>query len=109
MGNGTELGRVGTLHDAAARPVSAGTIDQVFVLDNMSTLGQTVEIIVRGAVFWRTVRTVVPATELADRFHTGSTLVKHLNEVIVAIGSDGDTDPDAVTDLQLNIRGRADY
>ena len=67
----------------------------------MTTFGETIEIIVRCVVLRCTVRARVPATELTYGLQTGSTLVHHLHEVVVAVGIDGNTHPDTVTNLQL--------
>ena len=101
MSGSTELWCVGAAHRASACLVSTLAVDEILVLYDVCSFRQTVEVIVRGVVARCAIRTAVPAAHLTDRLHAGSTFVKHLYEVIVAVGSDGDTYTNPVAHFEL--------
>ena len=67
----------------------AGAIYIKGALYYMRALWHHVGIIIGGIVSWRAVKSAAIARQLICGFHAGGTLVYHLNEVVVAVGSDG--------------------
>ena len=98
-----ELWSIGTAHGTETCLVSAGTVDIVFCLDDVLSLGEHIDVIVRGAVLRGTVGTLGISAQLAHRLHTGGTTVDELYEVVVAVGGDGDTHLDTVAYLELTL------
>ena len=92
MGGGTELRSVGTLDCAGASLVGARTIDEIFRLDDTTTLREAVEVIVRGVVTRCAVGAIMIATELTDWFHASRPLIDDLDEVEVTVCDDGEAD-----------------
>lgn len=92
LGSARELRTVGTLGGANAREVRARTINEVFCFYYVLSLRKTVEEIVCAVVLWSKIVAIAIATKLRHRLETCSTLIAELNEVVVAVGNDGDGD-----------------
>ena len=99
-----ELWGIGTAHGTETCLVSARTVDIVFCLDDMLSLGEHIDVIVRGAVFGGTVGTLGVTAQLTHWLHTGSTTIDELYEVVVAVGGDSDSHLDTVAYLDLTLR-----
>ena len=69
----------------------------------MLSLGEHIDVIVRGAVLRGTVGTLSVTAQLTHRLHTGGTTVDELYEVVVAVGGDGDTHLDTVAYFELTL------
>ena len=69
----------------------------------MRALSHHVCIIIGGVVARRTVVTVAIARQLACRFHASGAFIYHLNEVVVAVGSDGYAHLYLATHLQFAV------
>ena len=99
-----ELWGIGTAHGTETCLVSARTVDIIFCLDDVLSLGEHIDVIVRGAVLRGTVGTLGVTAQLAHRLHAGGTTVDELYEVVVTVGGDSDTYLDTVAHLDLTLR-----
>lgn len=97
---GGVLWRICALHGTSACLISAGTVNVVFGLNDMGSLGQTVEVVVRDVIARRAVVSPVVTAELADGLQACSTLVADLHEVVVAFSLNSDADTNAIADLE---------
>ena len=70
----------------------------------MLSLGEHINVIVRGTVLRGTVGTLCIAAQLAHGFHTGCPTVDDLYEVIVTVGDDRDAHLHAITHLCFDRR-----
>jgi hypothetical protein len=87
---GGVLWRICALYGTSACLIGAGTVNVVFGLNDMGTLGQTVEVVVRDVIARSAVVSPVVTAELADGLQACSTLVADLHEVVVAFSLNSD-------------------
>ena len=104
MGHRSELWRVGALYCCSARLVGSSTIDVVFGLYHMGTLRQHIVEVACGVIARGDISTAMISAKLLDWLHTCSTLVYHLHEIVVTIGSDGDANFHTIANLQILIQ-----
>ena len=97
-----ERRRIGTLHGAGTRLVGSSTVDIVLCLNRVTALAHHIEVIAGGIVLRRTVVAIAIATQLANGFHAGSTLVDDLHEVVITVGIDSDAHLHTGTDDRIS-------
>ena len=83
---------VGALYGAGAGLVCARAVYVILGLYDVLSLRKTVEEIVCTVVLCSKIVAIAIAAKLRYRLETCSTLVAELNEVVVAVGNDGDGD-----------------